>query len=90
MSNPIFPYGVSSYIGLIFIWGQWRQWRPLVHYGDNLIHQLILPEAFNFDSFGGGTVGSAVACKDGPDAVAGEQATKRKVDDVERGRKRSC
>jgi len=48
MSNPIFPYGVSSYIDLVSLQGVWR---PFVHGGDNRIHQLLPANVFDFDSY---------------------------------------
>jgi hypothetical protein len=48
MSNPIFPYGKPSYIALT---EQSGQWLPFVHFADNLLHLLKLPDVFDFDSF---------------------------------------
>jgi hypothetical protein len=66
MSNPIFPYGDSSYIALVSLAGFWR---PFVHHGDNLIHQLLPANVFDFDSFSDSLVGGPTPMPNSPIAV---------------------
>jgi len=70
MSNPIFPYGNSSYISLTSF-NLKEQWRPFFLYGDNRIHQLILPDVFDFDSFTDAVIDGPAAMPGSPIAVIG-------------------
>jgi hypothetical protein len=68
MSNPIFPHGNSSYIALT---EQSGQWLPFVHFADNLLHLLKLPDVFDFDSFTDVPCGGPTPMPDSPIAVVG-------------------